>query len=202
MTGRSQGSADMWRAATAWVVIVVLATAGKGAEPESKLQSARSWIQNLSHDVPRVRSTAAKALAEIGGEDAVEPLAEQLTDADADVRLQAAYALGRIKKQPELAIPALTQLLRDRDEHVLYSAQWALGQVAQGLLAAEPMPGEEMRPVGGLLAAAALALAETKAPESIQERVREASERILGSKIAATSAAETRNEELDALIEK
>lgn len=192
----------MWRAAIGLLVVVVWATWGKAAEPGSGLQSARSWIQNLSHDVPRVRSTAAKALAEIGGEDAVEPLAERLTDKDADVRLQAAYALGRIKKNPELAIPALTQLLHDQDEHVLYSAQWALGQYAQGLLESEVTSGSEMRPVGGLLAAAALALADTKAPESIQERLREASERILGAKIAVTSATETRSEELEALIEK
>src|SRR4051812_8202067 len=111
----------MWRAATGWALVVVWAAIGVGAEPgKSGLQSAQSWIQNLSHDVPRVRSTAAKALAEIGGEDAVGPLAERLSDADAEVRLQAAYALGRIKQRPEQTIPALTQLLHDRDEHVRY----------------------------------------------------------------------------------
>ena len=192
----------MWRAAACWALVVVGATVGVGAEPGSGLQSAKSWIQNLSHDVPKVRSTAARALAEIGGEDAVGPLAERLTDKDADVRLQAAYALGRIKQRSEQTIPALTQLLNDRDEHVRYSAQWSLGQVAQGLLGAEMPATAETRHVGELLAAAALALEETKAPESISERVGEASERILGVKVAKTSAAEPVNEDVEALIEE
>src|SRR5881394_2235851 len=125
----------MSRAAMVLALGVVVAVSGVAAERHvGSSEQIRLCVRNLSHELPRMRAAAARALAEIGGESVVEPLVERLSDADADVRLSAASALGRINKRPLLCIEQLAKLLRDNDEHVRYSAQWAIGQFAEGFL--------------------------------------------------------------------
>src|SRR5436190_2435462 len=159
------------------VLSFAVAASGQSAEPRAYGgQSLAQWIQSLTNNSPKVRAAAARALAEIGGAEAIGPLMEQLADRDADVRLNVAYALGRINKQPQQSIRALTQLLRDNDEHVRYSAQWSLGQIAGAFQ--QPGQAKEINAqrISELLAAAAGVMAHTGAPESLQRRVREAGE--------------------------
>ncbi len=184
----------MWRAVTFLVVGFVIAAAGEGADPPSKKVSASSWIQQLSHDLPRARATAARALAEIGGADAVSPLIERLNDSDADVRLQTAFALGRIKKHPEQTVEALAKLLRDADEHVRYSAQWSIGQIAQGVLDAPLDEALDAQRLHGLFAGVSHIMTETRAPESIVARLSAAGDKLNAAKSPNSG-------ELDALVE-
>ena len=119
----------MSRAAVLSVLGFIVAVSGAAAERhEGSSEQIRICVRNLSHALPRMRAAAARALAEIGGETAVQPLVERLADHDADVRLSAASALGRINKRPLLCVEQLAKLLRDKDEHVRYAAQWAIGQ--------------------------------------------------------------------------
>src|SRR4051812_3709033 len=109
----------MSRAAMLAVWSFIVAVSGVAADRhEGTTEQIRICVRNLSHDLPHMRAAAARALAEIGGETAVEPLIERLADNNADVRLSAASALGRINKRPLLCIDQLTKLLHDKDEHV------------------------------------------------------------------------------------
>jgi esterase/lipase superfamily enzyme/HEAT repeat protein len=184
----------MWRAVTFLVVGWVIAATGEGADPPLTKVSASAWIQQLSHDLPRARATAARALAQIGGADAVAPLIERLSDSDADVKLQAAFALGRINKHPEQSVEALAKLLRDGDEHVRYSAQWSMGQIAQGVLDSELGEALDAQRLHGLFAAASGVMAETRAPETIVQRLIAAGDKLNAAKRSNTG-------ELDALVE-
>src|SRR6476469_6291261 len=170
----------MWRATVLSVLGFIVAVSGAAAERhEGSSEQIRICVRNLSHALPRMRAAAARALAEIGGETAVEPLIERLSDADADVRLSSASALGRINKRPLLCIEQLTKLLHDKDEHVRYSAQWAIGQFAEGFLQSSTPESVDGQPIRQLFASAAGVMAQTGTPETIQKRVREASDRLL-----------------------
>ena len=46
------------------------------------------------------------------------PMLDRLQDPEPKVRARAANAIGMIRQQPEMAVPALTELLRDSDEWV------------------------------------------------------------------------------------
>src|SRR6187401_2913909 len=145
----------MWRLANVLVLLFVLVPDGRSEEPRLRgLQPVKSWIGNLSHDLPRVRATAARALGETGSETAIEPLITCLSDQDADVRLYAAQALGRIDKRREDCLPALTKLLADGDEHVRYSAQWAISQFAHGFVRTEITLNDETGRVRAFFVAA------------------------------------------------
>ena len=52
----------------------------------------------------------------------VKRLIKELQDEDADVRSNAAYALGQIRSED--AVPALIQALQDSDAEVRYNATW------------------------------------------------------------------------------
>ena len=58
----------------------------------------------------------------------VEPLLDALKDSSADVRQQAAFALGQIR-DPK-ALPALTAALRDAAADVRQQAAFSIGQIA------------------------------------------------------------------------
>ncbi|MDD5017339.1 MAG: HEAT repeat domain-containing protein [Eubacteriales bacterium] len=60
----------------------------------------------------RVRRVAAKILGDIGDSQAIKPLINMLGDADLNVRMDAAKALGRIKDDN-----AVNQALRDAQRH-------------------------------------------------------------------------------------
>ncbi|HEY2412742.1 MAG TPA: alpha/beta hydrolase [Pirellulaceae bacterium] len=190
----------MSRATMFFLLIGIVAAIGLSAErKEGSSEQIRLCVRNLSHELPRMRAAAARALAEIGGESTVEPLVECLTDSDADVRLSAASALGRINQRPLFCIEQLTKLLHDKDEHVRYSAQWAIGQFAEGFLESSSPESANTQPIGQLFASAAILLAETRAPETIQKRVREASESLLHRNSPRATSTEATNG-LDALV--
>ncbi|WP_306056924.1 HEAT repeat domain-containing protein [Natronococcus wangiae] len=78
---------------------------------------------------PQLQKPAFRALGEIGAEDAVQPIANQLVDDEPDVRSNAARALGLIGDTR--AIEPLAGLLEDDEEdRVRASAAWALNQIA------------------------------------------------------------------------
>jgi esterase/lipase superfamily enzyme/HEAT repeat protein len=97
---------------------------------------AQNWIEQLRHPISAVRVQAATKLAELGrlgelAETAIEPLAKCLQDPDANVRLYASFALGRIEADTERSLILLIPLLADRDEHVRYSAEWSIAEIAK-----------------------------------------------------------------------
>ena len=103
-----------------------------GADPTK----AQNWIDQLRHPIPAVRVQAATKLAELGrlgelAKTALEPLAKCLQDTDANVRLYASFALGRIEADTERSLILLIPLLADRDEHVRYSAEWSIAEIAK-----------------------------------------------------------------------
>jgi HEAT repeat protein len=77
---------------------------------------------------PNLQQPAFRALGEIGAEDAVEPIAQQLVADEADVRSWAARALGLIGDTR--AIEPLADVLADDDsDRVRASAAWALNRI-------------------------------------------------------------------------
>jgi len=76
-------------------------------------------------DAPSQRGQAAKPRP--GGP--VEALIAQLKAPNADARLQAAEALGKIGPDAKAAIPALEKARQDPDERVRRKAWWALNQI-------------------------------------------------------------------------
>lgn len=92
------------------------------------LRSLREQHQNLG-----ILNSALQVLA-IGNVDAVPALIEFLADADADLRIYSALALGT--QHDSRAIPALISALADADTNVRYHAIEALGQL-RALEAAE-----------------------------------------------------------------
>lgn len=171
-----------WRWMALVGVVVGLGSVEVRAEPRVYGgQGEARWIQALTHASPVMRANAAKALAEIGGEEAVGPLLLALADRDADVWLHVAGALAQLKRQPERCLPALTKLLGDEDEHVRYAAAWSLGRIAEGLQAGAAR-GEGSEASGALLAAAAEAMVATGAADGLRLRVQGASVAVLQRK--------------------
>ncbi|ELZ14010.1 PBS lyase HEAT domain protein repeat-containing protein [Natrinema thermotolerans DSM 11552] len=77
---------------------------------------------------PNLQQPAFRALGEIGAEDAVEPIAQQLVAEEADVRSWAARALGLIGDTR--AIEPLADVLADDEaDRVRASAAWALNRI-------------------------------------------------------------------------
>jgi HEAT repeat protein len=78
------------------------------------------------HQNPGVLNSALQVLA-LSGVDAIEPLAEFLHDADADLRIYATQALG--DQHESRAIPILLEALKDENVNVRYHAIEALGKL-------------------------------------------------------------------------
>ncbi|WP_049890349.1 HEAT repeat domain-containing protein [Natronorubrum sulfidifaciens] len=77
---------------------------------------------------PTLQQPAFRALGEVGAEQAVQPIANQLVEENPDVRSWAARALGLIGDTR--AIEPLAEVLADDDEdRVRASAAWALNQI-------------------------------------------------------------------------
>ncbi|SEW01044.1 HEAT repeat domain-containing protein [Natrinema salifodinae] len=77
---------------------------------------------------PTLQQPAFRALGEVGSEDAVEPIAQQLVADEADVRSWAARALGLIGDTR--AIEPLADVLDDDEsDRVRASAAWALNRI-------------------------------------------------------------------------
>ena len=77
---------------------------------------------------PNLQQPAFRALGEIGTEDAVEPIAQQLVADEADVRSWAARALGLIGDTRAIE-PLADVLAADEADRVRASAAWALRQI-------------------------------------------------------------------------
>ncbi|SEH11329.1 HEAT repeat-containing protein [Natronorubrum sediminis] len=77
---------------------------------------------------PTLQQPAFRALGEVGAEDAVQPIANQLVDEEPDVRSSAARSLGLIGDTR--AIDPLEDILaEDEEDRVRASAAWALNQI-------------------------------------------------------------------------
>jgi HEAT repeat protein len=80
-------------------------------------------LYDLHHEVGQA---AAEALAQFGSA-AVDVLFGSMHHAEADIRLNAVYALGKI--QDQRIVPALIEMLEDPDHHVRWQAITSLGQL-------------------------------------------------------------------------
>jgi HEAT repeat protein len=87
-----------------------------GPEAASAVKVLCETLKDKEDD-PHNRRLATAALAGIGpdGAEAVPDLAEALKDPDAQVRRNAALALGNMRERAEEAVPALVKLLDPRD---------------------------------------------------------------------------------------
>jgi len=102
-----------------------MAILGKiGVDDEEVVDTLLDYVDSN----PNLQQPAFRALGEIGTEDAVEPIAQQLAADEADVRSWAARALGLIGDTR--AIEPLTDVLEtDEADRVRASAAWALRQI-------------------------------------------------------------------------
>ena len=71
-----------------------------------------SLVTALKSETPHIRAGAAAALAEIGEKTAAKPLAALLGDSDAEVRAEAAVALGRLGDTSKGSVAAITKPIR------------------------------------------------------------------------------------------
>jgi HEAT repeat protein len=98
---------------------------GEPDSPGVAVASAQSCVSGAA----RQRSWAlASALAGIGGE-TILPLTSLLSEPNAVLRRNAAYALGEGGFKSELAVPALLTALNDPDAEVRSESAGALGQI-------------------------------------------------------------------------
>lgn len=82
--------------AEAHVVAVIVRVVGAPVR-ESLAADVEFLSSALSSATPQVRRASLQALAEVGGELAVEPIAFAVTDEEPEVRLSAVRALGRVR---------------------------------------------------------------------------------------------------------
>ncbi|TMT85968.1 HEAT repeat domain-containing protein [Haloterrigena sp. H1] len=102
-----------------------MAVLGKiGVDDEEVVDTLLDYVDSN----PNLQQPAFRALGEIGTEDALEPIAQQLVADEADVRSWAARALGLIGDTR--AIEPLADVLEtDEADRVRASAAWALRQI-------------------------------------------------------------------------
>ncbi len=91
--------------------------------------ASRAALPALSDASPMIRAVAAKAILSVGANESVSVLLPLLSDKDAFVRQEAAYALGLTHSRS--AISALSdRLLNDKGAGVRGAAAVALGEIA------------------------------------------------------------------------
>ncbi len=116
------------------------------------------WEADLREPAPRARTAAVAALGFFGAP-AVPALAGALRDADAQVRVGAARALGQIGPGARDAVTALVQALRDGEARVRFDAAVALGRIGPAAGDAVPALGALLRdPAGEVRVGAAMGL--------------------------------------------
>ena len=97
-----------------------------GAERDDVVDGLLNHVDAESN--PSLQKATLRALGEIGAEDAVQPIANQLVSENPDSRSAAARALGLIGDTR--AIEPLAEVLEsDEDDTVRGSAAWALNQI-------------------------------------------------------------------------
>jgi len=119
----------------------------------------------LSDEHSEIRKAAAKALAEVGSQQAIEPLIRALKDEDSDVRWKAAEALTEIGSQQ--VVELLAQALEDQDSDVRRYAVWALGGIG-GQQVVEPLVRALNDADGSVRYYAAWALGEIGSQQAIE----------------------------------
>ena len=122
-------------------------------------------IARLDDSDANVRSSAARALGEIGSDRAIEPLIARLDDSDANVRSSAARALGEIGS--DRAIELLIARLDDSDANVRSSAARALGEIGSDR-AIEPLIARLDDSDANVRSSAARALGEIGSDRAIE----------------------------------
>jgi predicted RNA-binding protein with PIN domain len=96
--------------------------------PQNSPADTATWIERLYTGDPQLQQLAAKVLGQSRNPDAVAPLCDALTHADASIRAEAALALGILRD--ESAAPALASLLSaDSNSMVREAAAQALGAI-------------------------------------------------------------------------
>ncbi len=95
-----------------------------GVENEEIVETLVDYVDSN----PNLQQPAFRALGEIGAEDAVEPIAQQLVADEADVRSWAARALGLIGDTRAID-PLADRLADDESDRVRASAAWALNRI-------------------------------------------------------------------------
>ena len=98
-----------------------------GVADEDVVETLVDYVDNDSN--PLLQKVTFKALGEIGTEEAVQPLADQLVAENDEVRSAAARALGLIGDTRAID-PLADVLADDEDDTVRSSAAWALNQIA------------------------------------------------------------------------
>lgn len=95
-------------------------------------EHTKRWIEQLRNPAPSYRAQAAVELARQGpaADTAVQDLLALLEDPDANVRLCAIDAVGKIGGTPVESAHRILDSLNDPDEHVRYAAEWALARLA------------------------------------------------------------------------
>lgn len=91
--------------------------------------SVSYWAKTLKARDPQLRVRAASALGATRSEAAVPALLEALKDENADLRLAAIEALGRIGREARGSIPALSEALTDTDPRIRSEAARALEKI-------------------------------------------------------------------------
>ena len=99
--------------------------------------ASRIAVPALQDTDPVVRATAASSVVFLPKSEAVAVLTPQLSDKDAFVRKESAYALGKAKS-PDAAAPLIVLLRREKDLEVRSAAVVALGQTGSPT-AVEPL---------------------------------------------------------------
>jgi len=97
-----------------------------GVEDEDVVETLVDYVDSDSN--PLLQKVTFKALGEIGAEDAVQPLADQLVAENLEIRSAAARALGLIGDTRATA-PLADVLADDEDDTARASAAWALNQI-------------------------------------------------------------------------
>ena len=114
----------MPRVIKATVMVLALLLLGTvPARAETPKEKAAKLVKKLSTSKkPEERAAAAEALGDMGAWDAVPALAAALKDPDAHVRVNASYALAKLKDAAKDAVPAVKGVLADPDPTVRYNA--------------------------------------------------------------------------------
>jgi len=144
---RSSRGNDRWQAA--FELSRALANERDPAENRKLVQDVTTALREEADGDPRVRKYLIIALERLGDREAGPVIIEALEDADPDVRLQAARALGVLSSVPGAARP-LAGLLSEDDAGIRKVAIYALGQTRDpnAIPFLEPMlddPTEDIR---------------------------------------------------------
>jgi HEAT repeat protein len=115
------------------VAIVALQDIGEGAVPD--LIAA---LTNRANPL-RIRAGAAQALGSVGTNSSVVAVLVACLQDDPHVANQAAAALGRLQREPQIAVPALVGVAQKGLQPIREQALWAVGEFGTNAQCAMPM---------------------------------------------------------------